>query len=346
MNKMFPCLEAALAYHDAGYPVIPVGQDKRPLIPSWKEFQKVGPDREQVKRWFSRYPEANIGIITGKQAGLLVVDVDSEEGYEELSQFLPDTLVTPIAKTPHGHHFCFEYQDGFTNRVRILRDIDIRTEGGYIVAPPSRTKDGEYAWQDGLELLKTPLAPMPETLERALKGETPACSLKKINTYKGLDEDRLSKVIPPGKNPSTLQYPPFSQGQRDNTLFSIADAMAKNRIPKQVIENTLEILAINCDPPFPQNEVTIKVQSALKRLSENKKALSQEVREFVLSSNGIFTSSEIHSGLQLSSRQEKKNTSLALGRLVDEGLIERVGKRNGHFRLVDKDLQEMDFFKR
>ena len=68
-------LNAALEYLDAGYSIIPVGQDKKPLI-SWIEFQKRQATREEVKEWWTRHPEANIGMVTGSISGICAVDND------------------------------------------------------------------------------------------------------------------------------------------------------------------------------------------------------------------------------------------------------------------------------
>lgn len=109
--------------------------------------------------------------------------------------------------------------------------------------------------------------------------------------------------------------------------------------------NVLSFIAKNCDPPFPQKEVLVKFGSALKRSESRERNLTQEIKDFVLSSNGLFLSSEVHNCLHLSSRQEKKNVSNTLARLVDEEIIERAGNRNGQFRRINTEVEAMDFLK-
>lgn len=143
--------DQALYYQAKGFSVIPVKKDKRPLI-KWERYQteKAGP--EQIKEWWKKWPDANIGLVTGKISGIMVVDIDSQEGHDALNEFIPDTLRTPISKTQSGGwHYIFKYQKGLVNRARVINGCDIRTDGGYIVAPASIGESGRaYQWLPGL----------------------------------------------------------------------------------------------------------------------------------------------------------------------------------------------------
>jgi hypothetical protein len=75
----------------------------------------------------------------------------------------------------------------------------------------------------------------------------------------------------------------------------------------------------------------------------NKKTLAEEVREWVLSSDGVFLSSDVVKDLGLSSRVDKRNLSKVLERLKKENIIVRVGERRGSFRLVDPNLTPMNW---
>lgn len=119
--------------------VIPVGKNKVPLIP-WKEFQTRFPTDEEIDQWFDGNPDAQIGIVTGKISNLTVVDV--EHGGDP--SFLPQE--TLIVKTGGGGwHYYYRFADGMQNKARVRPLIDIRSEGGYVVAPPSETDKGPYA---------------------------------------------------------------------------------------------------------------------------------------------------------------------------------------------------------
>jgi hypothetical protein len=78
-----PTLAAALGYLARGWSVLPLRpHDERP-IRSWEEWQHAHPSEPQVRPWFTAWPEANLGIVTGAISGLIVLDVDAKSGSEE-----------------------------------------------------------------------------------------------------------------------------------------------------------------------------------------------------------------------------------------------------------------------
>ena len=95
----------ALDYLARGFSVIPVGQDKRPLLPTWKEFQNRRPTAADVENWFQQYKPTGIAIVTGRISGLVVLDVEADV---DLTPFrIP---LTVAAKTGGGGwHFYFRY---------------------------------------------------------------------------------------------------------------------------------------------------------------------------------------------------------------------------------------------
>lgn len=123
-----------------GYSVIPVGADKKPLIP-WKEFQsRIATDAE-IENWVKIFPQAQIGIVTGKISNIAAVDVETGGDYS----FLPQE--TTIVKTGGGgRHYYFKFTPGVTNSTRTRPLVDVRGEGGYVVAPGSQSTKGKYEW--------------------------------------------------------------------------------------------------------------------------------------------------------------------------------------------------------
>jgi len=89
---------------------------------------------------------------------------------------------------------------------------------------------------------------------------------------------------------------------------------------------------------------SLKEKDIYKRvIKEEEKSTTTEVKEFVMTSSGFFSTSEIYNRLQLTSRQERKNVVLALLRLKDEGIVERHPKKNGWYRRIDRELLKMDW---
>ena len=135
----------------------------------------------------------------------------------------------------------------------------------------------------------------------------------------------------------------FVQGNRDEALFYLANHLVKGGMPALSISKYLTFFAQHCSPPFPQNEVSEKIQSALKRSEVRERNLSQEIRDYVLSTNGHFLSTDVHKELHLSTRQMKKTCSTILSRLVEERIIERSSNKNGCFRRIERNYEKMDF---
>jgi hypothetical protein len=147
-------LKAALAYARRGAPVFPCEPGgKRPL--TYNGFWDASTDPRRVEAWWSRWPEANVGIPTGERSGLLVLDVDPGAGGPESLAALERTG-GPLPRTARtrtgggGMHVFFRYPEGETVRNsagRLGPGLDVRGEGGYVVVPPSRTRSA-YEWLD------------------------------------------------------------------------------------------------------------------------------------------------------------------------------------------------------
>ena len=145
--------EEAKKYTKQNVSIIPVGKNKVPLIP-WKEFtERIATDTE-IDSWFDKFPEAQLGAVTGKISRMTVVDVEAEGGVTTWSKFPQDG---PISQTGGGgRHYFFQYEPGVKNAVRILENVDLRGDGGYVVFPPSSSDKGRYSW-----IQQAPLPPFP-----------------------------------------------------------------------------------------------------------------------------------------------------------------------------------------
>jgi hypothetical protein len=148
--------QAALDYAGRGWSVIPAQvRGKRPLV-RWKPFQREAADADQIRAWWARWPEANVSIVTGSLSGLIVIDVDPRHGgdrsfaaLEKRHGALPKTLESKTGGG--GRHLYFVHPGGVLgNRAGFEPGIDVRGDGGCIVAPPSIHPSGKpYAWKKG-----------------------------------------------------------------------------------------------------------------------------------------------------------------------------------------------------
>lgn len=169
-----------------GYSIMPVGLDKRPLLRSWKEYQTAAASDATIEKWWTLYPHANIGIITGEVSGITVIDVDTYKG-ATAEQFPPTFTV----RTGNGGlHLYYKYHPGLSISANAYPNhpgVDIRSDGGFVVGPYSVTnysdphthehKGGEYTIIDD-----RPLAPFPHTLFPETKKRRKLSSLMGVAT--------------------------------------------------------------------------------------------------------------------------------------------------------------------
>ena len=330
-------MQAALKYAEMGFSVIPVKQDKRPYL-AWQEFQHRRATPTEIKAWWKDWPDANVAIVAGVQSGVDIIDADTEEAKNSIDEFLPDSLLVPTVKTPKGWHYYFLHKTGLTNKARVLAGCDIRTQGGYVLAPPSSNGKNAYAWLPGLKITDVEVSPIPEMLWDVLIQQ---CGEAISYTSTSIYNRESSNVVKRRQTSSRM----FSDGRRDNDLFHTANCLVKGGMEKENTFQVLEILASSWGEGDDKKWLEAKVLSALKRSESSDRNIAQEVRDFVLSSNGVFLSSEVVNFLGLSSNVViKKNISKTLSRLVDEEIIERTGTRNGQFRRVETDAPEIDIF--
>lgn len=184
-------LTAALAYAHHGWAVFPLhtptGMSLRPCSCNQPNCQSVGKhprtakglhaaslDPEQIHTWWRMWPQANVGIATGAASGLVVLDVDPRHGGQQSIATL-EALVGPLpgtvtASTGTGWHLYYEHHRNPTWPTPCrgsafgaeLPGLDIRGDGGYVVAPPSVHVSGRsYTWAGSW---RGQLAPWPLTL--------------------------------------------------------------------------------------------------------------------------------------------------------------------------------------
>jgi len=164
-----PLAQSALAYADRGWVVFPCEKDdKRPLGRLVRNgFKDASTDREQIERWWSAEPDANIGLPTGQHFDVL--DVDGDTGWHTLAHLTAEygcLSSSPVALTPRGGaHYLFQ-PTGCGNRAGFRPSLDWRGSGGYVVATPSLVGGRGYTW--GVAPDEQPIQPAPQWLVQLL----------------------------------------------------------------------------------------------------------------------------------------------------------------------------------
>jgi hypothetical protein len=160
-------IRAALSYAARGWPVFPVRPgDKRPLTPNG--VKDATTDETIIRQWWRRWPDANVGIATGQASGIGVLDIDPRNGGDESLRDL-EARYGPLPETVTaltgggGAHYYFAVPPGIVVRTRkIALGLDLKGDGGYVVAPPSIHPSGRaYQWEVGRSPDDLPLTPLP-----------------------------------------------------------------------------------------------------------------------------------------------------------------------------------------
>lgn len=197
-------------------------------------------DPDIIAGWWARWPDANVGIATGR--GLVVIDIDpGHDGDGTLVDLkrtlgaLPDTV--EVITGSGGRHIYLEapveVRNSQGNAGGLGAGVDVRGDGGYVVAPPSVHRSGRsYAWEASSRPEAVDVAPLPDAWLAAMTARPKL------------------RVIPGSKGE------PIPEGQRDTTLFKLAASMRANGCGEGAIRAALaEENAARCVPPMEAKDI-------------------------------------------------------------------------------------------
>ncbi|MGB0496640.1 MAG: bifunctional DNA primase/polymerase, partial [Kangiellaceae bacterium] len=227
-------------YFKEGFSVVAC-RGKLPLI-QWKHFQENFPDEEQLKEWDDG--PHNVAIITGKLSGLVVIDIDGDYPPD-----WPEMPPTWCVKTSSGWHYYFKYPDfHIGNRAGIAPKVDVRGEGGYVVAPPSvHPETGViYKWE-----CKEKLYDLPDWLSDILRPQD-----KPSQSVPTVQVDYQDSYIQAAVQDEILTLSSTGEGQRNHQLNTSAFNLAQLISPNEV-ENILTPVALNIGLTAKETQKTI-----------------------------------------------------------------------------------------
>ena len=246
----------AAFYLEAGLSIIPLKpRSKEPLIP-WKEFQERRATREEAYKWFERCPDCNIAIVTGAVSGnLVVIDFDNADKYYEFIQRareeLPEELQYKIATTWHvrtgkGFHIYFRvvtsadrFKEKFRTKPRLAEGVDIKAEGGYVVAPPSVHPSGaQYCFHinDPLEFSIQNLE--EDDMEKILALLAPReRAAEPVELSKELSEKQINEIV-------DIIKPYYVEGHRNNIVYALLGMLIKAGVKYESAKRLVELLTL------------------------------------------------------------------------------------------------------
>lgn len=235
------------------WPVFPLRSNRKdPAVHTG--YKAASLSLEQIEEWWDKNPSCNVGIPTGGIARLLVIDTDEKNGVsgqESLAILereyspLPETLTASTANG--GKHRYFLLPAGATarNRTAVRPGIDVRCEGGYVVAPPSVVDGKFYSWIDETQ----PIVEAPSWLLSVISSSSQS----------------------PGKT-ERERTDVFVQGSRNDQLFRFV--MTQLRVgtpPDKMAEVAENANSSMCEPPLENDEVNQIVENALRMYADQLK---------------------------------------------------------------------------
>ena len=213
---------------------------KHPRITEWRIYQDRRPTDEELAGWRKQFPGCNWGVVTGQVSGIFVLDVDGPAGEASLKgKAIPPTW---MVRTGKGRHIYFRWP-GFSVgcRTGILPGLDVRGNGGYVVAPGSVHISGRrYEWVDGLS---------PEDLPEP--AEAPAWLLDILRK----DQDESTRLSPEDWTEDV------QEGERNEHLTRLAGSLLVKMTAEDALPLLLEWNRRRCKPPLPEVEVKSIVKS-------------------------------------------------------------------------------------
>lgn len=246
-------LRAAQAYLALGFHPIPVQpptadpKSGKAALVQWREYIDTAPTPEEIDAWWAQWPDANIALLQGR--GTFVLDVDGDAGFTALREHgIELDAAWPYVMTGKGRHYYF--RGVARDRIGVLPKVDVRSRGGYVVAPPSMHHTGlEYRWSTGAVPPEFPDA-SPELLE-FLGGPTKLTSAASPRTVGMTDWPRIIAGV--------------GEGERNASAARIAGRLWGAGLYEDEVQTWTSRWNEGNKPPLSQGDIDAVVRSICSR---------------------------------------------------------------------------------
>lgn len=232
-------------------------------------------DANQVDKWWRQWPSANIGIVTGAPSGIVVIDIDPRHGgtkslaaLEQEHGALPPTVESLTGGS--GNHLIFGYAgQAVGNRANVRPGIDVRGDGGYIVAPPSIHETGNhYRWRVGHAPSEIEPTSCPTwLLDLIQKQAAPEAIGSRLTTAADAGDDRFARCLQ-----SLLKIRTADHKDGSKRLFAAACRCVEFDLTD--LQAIACIRAYQAVRPFPRvrsdEDILVRLRDAEKRAERGK----------------------------------------------------------------------------
>lgn len=255
-------IEKALDLAARGFPVFPVHSPVENGLCSCRNPKCTSPAKhprtkrglneattnpDYIKQWWNMWPDANIGMPTGKTSGIIVVDAD------DLSTLTDKSLpYTAKVKTGRGYHFYYKCPEDGMRTMKLEPGLDLRADGAYVLGPGSKHISGTTY---NLENEEAGINEAPEWVLTATE----------------MVESELSPML---NHKAAIQ-----NGERNNVLFKEAASLRGRGYDETVIFAAVSAMNLErCNPPLSDREIRILCESACRYLPNDEKP-KEKVKE-------------------------------------------------------------------
>lgn len=295
--------------HERGFSVIPLDHPAdttqtdparigKVAVEAWKPFQTARPTDGTLRSWFDTGRRRNIGIPTGALSGIIALDCDSRAAIEWADTHLPSTEMR--TRTARGEHRIYRRDPNgarVRNKVRLRTGdpavkIDVRGDGGYIVAPGSTHASGTRYERIGTWPPVAQLAVFdPAWIDEEPRAEPPADAAPSRQVRRArtrADRKDHDRVLT--RAPAYLRAtPPAVQGEGGDThTFGVVCRMVRGfDLAESDAREVLSEWNQRCQPPWSERELDEKIDGALKYGTEAIGARKDQQRDEVATTSRL-----------------------------------------------------------
>jgi hypothetical protein len=361
-------------YRNEGLSFIPIPYKSKIPAMEWKQYQEKRPDESRLASWFYGR-ETNLAVICGQiSGGLVVLDFDSKEGFDKFYlTFIEKTGLelfdfTRISKTARGYYVWVKVADPVRNQK--YPALDIKSDGGYIIAPPSVHPDGttyELMNPDvpirniqslsdiGIDTTAKPTANLypsnnePNWVTHALAGVMSGSrgdtAIKLAGYFRNIMPIDVTTTLLLDWN--RKNQPPMAENQIYQTVKS-AYKYPEHPIMANKESNKESILLYNClDSQLADMECDKIVTENVTCNGENQDIvippLAKRIEDWIKDSTGWFSYEDIDREFCIKTEAEKTNRRKIIQRLKDSVTIECHQRDNKLFRFINTKVRLIDF---
>jgi hypothetical protein len=254
MIKSHSNVKYALKYAELDWFVLPIHPDEKKPLVKWANRKDQRPPLDEIQGWYEKWPNARVGIVTGRPSGADAVDLDGTQAQARFEALfgIPETIMQTTGRKDSGLHLFFKHNGHGLRNVAGKgenKGIDLRTDGGIVVVAPSTHPSGNrYQWLN--------VNPLEDGLDDLL--EMPADVIEFFKKQNG--ENRERKL---------LKLDPVAPGARNDTLARLVGKWVHSGMDLETAYLTACGWNSTLPQPLDEKEVKTTVESIFKTHERN-----------------------------------------------------------------------------